>query len=434
LRTPLNGILGYAQVLRRDPGQTADARERLGVIVSSGEHLLALINEVLDLAKVEAGKMELHPAEFALPQLIQGVADLVRPRCEEKNLAFGVTLAPGLPRLVRSDEQKLRQVLLNLLVNAIRFTATGHVTLTAAPAGAGRVRFTVEDTGSGIDPARLPRLFQPFDSTGQGAAQGTGLGLALSQRMTELLGGQIEVGSTPGHGSRFWFDLPLAAVNPSASATPVPRTPIGYRGDRRHLLVVDDDATNRAVLCELLAPLGFAVTEAADGEAAVAAFDRTPTDLVLLDLRFESGPDGFAIARSLRTTPQGDRTRIVAVSASVFESDRHQALAAGCDAFLAKPFKEEQLHALLGDLLGLTWEYAAEPAVPAGGTVPLDDATRVELLDLARRGDAHRLRERLAALAADPRHAAWARQLDALAAGFQMKRLRELLAPDAPGR
>lgn len=436
LRTPLNGILGYAQVLARDPAQPEPTRERLQVIIRSGEHLLALINDVLDLARVEAGQLHLRAGDFAPAQLARSVAEIVRARCEEKKLGFDVRLDPGLPRLVRTDEQKLRQVLLNLLGNAVKFTDQGRVALEIAPAADGRVRFLVEDTGRGIAPDRLPLLFQPFATTEQREA-GTGLGLALSRSMVELLGGRIQVASEPGSGTRFWFDLPLPEVGGDAPQAVATRERIvGFAGAARRLLIVDDDATNRAVLRELLVPLGFAVSESADGLAALALARVERPHAVLLDLRFPTGLDGLAIAREMRAEPALAATKILAVSASVFESDRHQAFAAGCDGFLAKPFKDEQLFTLLETHLGIKWvpagagENGARHA-PADAAIPLPAEARAQLLELARRGDVLRLRARLAELAADSRFGVEIAALDALAASYQMKRVREILSSDA---
>ncbi|ACB75003.1 hybrid sensor histidine kinase/response regulator [Opitutus terrae] len=430
LRTPLNGVLGYAQVLARDPAQPPAARERLQIIIQSGEHLLALINEVLDLARVEAGKMQLRPTTCALPRLVESVADLMRAPCEAAGLGFACAVAAGLPRLVRTDEQKLRQVLLNLVGNAVKFARHGAVRLAVAPLPDGRVRFEVSDTGVGIAPERLATLFQPFATSAEHGARGTGLGLALSRSMVELLGGRLLAESRPGEGARFWFDLPLPEA--ASDAPPVSCRGggvTGYRGPRRRLLVVDDDATNRAVLRELLEPLGFDVDEAADAYAALRSARERRPDAVLLDLRFETGPDGFEIARRLRADAGLSDTWIIAVSASVFESDRHQAIAAGCDEFLAKPFQEAQLHACLGAALGLEWVHApAAPAPLAAEACPLPEEARAELLELARRGDARRLAARLGEWAERPEFAVEARRLQEVAAGFQMKRLREMLS------
>lgn len=432
LRTPLNGILGYAQVLARDPAQPPPARERLRVIIQSGEHLLALINDVLDLARVEAGQLQLRVNDFSPAHMARGVAEMVRARCEERGLALDVRLAPGLPRVVRADEQKLRQVLLNLLGNAVKFTDRGSVSLELVPMPDGRVRFAVEDTGRGIPAEQLAVIFQPFVTTEPREA-GTGLGLSLSQSIVELLGGRIQVASEVGRGTRFWFDLPLPEVG-SGSPLEVARAPIlRAAGPARRILVVDDDATNRAVLRELLEPVGFEVAEAEDGGSALDAVRATPPHAVLLDLRFPRGPDGLAIAQALRAEPGLGATRIIAVSASVFESDRHQALAAGCDAFLAKPFRDEQLFAMLEAQLGLQWVRAQAESAGESAAIapePLSAEVRGQLLELARRGDVLRLRARLAELAVEPRHAAEADALDALAAAYQMKRLREVLSSD----
>ncbi len=437
LRTPLNAILGFTQILRRSPLTSAEQRARLEIIGRNGDHLLAMINEILDLSKIEAGRLALNPADFSLRQLVAGLADTFRTRGQEAGLEFVCHLPADLPDRVRGDETKLRQVLYNLLGNAVKFTEHGTVTLAVAarPDGAGgaTVEFAVADTGMGIAPEEQARLFEPFHQTrsGRTVGQGTGLGLAISRRLVQLMGGTIACTSAPGAGSRFAFAVHLAAATTPAAA---PRqVVVGYAGTRRRLLVVDDEATNRAVLRGLLEPLGFEIEECADGHAALAAFARRPADAVLLDLRMPAGPDGYATARALRRLPGGAVPAIVAVSASVFEADRQTALDAGCDEFLPKPCEEERLFATLGRCLDLAWSHAA-PAEPAGaGTAamdvpPLPPEEARPLLELARRGDLRALRARLAD--AGVRHPACAprlAQLDGLAAGFQLGRLREEL-------
>jgi signal transduction histidine kinase/CheY-like chemotaxis protein len=460
LRTPLNAILGFAQILRRSPQATAEQRARLEIIRRNGDHLLAMINEILDLSKIEAGRLTLYEREVGLRSLLTGIAETFMPRLADKNVAFRLDVAADVPERVRVDETKLRQVLFNLLGNAQKFTERGSVTLGArvvnwdgaaeagTKPGIAHVEFWVTDSGVGIASAEQSRLFEPFMQTRAGVAlaQGTGLGLAISQRLVQLMGGVIRCESREGQGSRFAFRLPLpvarGATGPGSQSDGAggARIVMGYKGERRRLLVVDDEAANRAVLRGLLEPLGFSVEECAGGAACVEAFRRQAADAVLLDLRMPGALDGYATARALRRLPGGTEPAIIAVSASVFESDRQTAIDAGCDDFLPKPFDEERLFATLGECLDLAWSYVEHPAarvsgeaggaggalMPAGARLPAKEAE--ELLELARRGDLRALRERLAEVAGrHPECAALVAHIDGLAAGFQLGRLRQEL-------
>jgi signal transduction histidine kinase/CheY-like chemotaxis protein len=435
LRTPLNAILGFSQILQRTPGLPGDHRQRLGVIARNGEHLLQMINEILDLSKIEAGKLGLNSRPTDLPRLLQGLADTFAQRAADKGLSFRREFDPGLAGLVIADDVKLRQVLINLLGNALKFTETGGIVFRAAPAAADSVRFEVADTGIGIPSAELTRIFEPFQ---QGAdafftTQGTGLGLAISQRIVALMGGTVRVESPAGPdgsgaGSRFWFEISLPPA-PAGSPAPVTGTVTGYTGQRRRLLVVDDEPANRDVLRALLEPLGFVIEECSDGRACLAAFQRQPADAVLLDLRMPGELDGYATARALRGLPGGAGPAVIAVSASVFEEDRQTAFDAGCDAFVPKPFTEERLFRALGDCLDLKWILQQPVAEAAPGLFPpLPGPEAEQLRDLARRGDVKALRERIKALETTlPACAATLAHLDALAAGFQLGRLRQEL-------
>ncbi len=459
LRTPLNGVIGYAQVLMKDRDLSPRNLERLRIVQTSGEHLLRMINEVLDFSKIEAGKMELAPAPFHLPQLLRDIAAAQQPRAQQKALEFVFDAAPELPDLVVGDSLKLRQVLDNLLGNAIKFTPAGRVTLSVrfVPAAAAPDRapasehllFAVTDTGVGLSAADRAKLFQPFHQAADGRPPepGTGLGLAISQRLVELMGGRLAVESEPGQGSRFHFTiaLPVLAVDATAPAAPSERI-VGYQGPRRRLLVVDDVPTNRHVLRELLAPLGFAVTEADSGEAALALLDADaragtpPPDLVFLDLRMP-GIDGLEFARRVRALPAGPRMKLIAMSASVLSFNRQDAFAAGCDDFLPKPFRESDLLARLGLALRLEWISEAPPSVasaaPAAGSNPpvelgtrLAPAVLADLLAVAQRGEIAALRQQLELHRGDP----LADALLALARSYRMERIRELLEQRTPPR
>ncbi len=445
LRTPLNGVIGYAQVLMNDRELTTKNRERLRVVQTSGEHLLRMINEVLDFSKIEAGKLELRPAPFHLPQLLRDIAAALSQRAEQKELTFHFEPAADLPELVIGDSLKLRQVLDNLLGNAIKFTTAGSITLrvTRTPDSVDGFDFSVLDTGVGIAAADLPTLFQPFHQAtdGRPPEPGTGLGLAISHRFVALLGGDLRATSERGHGSRFTFSLRLPILAVTADApNDSPAHIAGYVGPRRRLLVVDDVAVNRHVLHELLTPIGFLVTEAASGEQALELCAAETPDLVFLDLRMP-GMDGLELAKRLRALPSGPRLKLIAMSASVLAFNRDDAFAAGCDDFLPKPFREADLLARLSLALRLDWQTIAESAPPltgsrspfSGTATQLAPAHLAELLAIARRGEIVAFRRRLAELRPTAGRAdALLEGLDTLAKSYRMERIRELLERAQP--
>ncbi|MGK3983094.1 ATP-binding protein [Sorangium sp. So ce136] len=452
LRTPLNGILGYAQLLQRAADLAPAHRAGVDVVRRSGEHLLTLIDDVLDLARIEAGRMDLAPGDVHLPSVLRTVAELCKVRAAQKGLAFEHELAEGTPAWVRVDEKRLTQVLLNLLGNAIKFTRAGRVTFRVAPPdrhapapAQGGVVFRVEDTGPGIAPEDLERIFEPFEQAGDERArvEGAGLGLAITRRIVDQMGGRIDVESALGQGSTFTvaLDLPELAGASPAGARRAAGAITGYEGARRTLLVADDHEDNRAFLRDALAPLGFEVEEAAGGEAAVALAEACRPDLVLMDLRM---PDlgGDEAARRIRRLPGLAGVPILATSASVEAPERARSEAAGCDGFFPKPI---DLGALLEELerrLALTWVRGVgdddgngdsnearlrEPVVPPAP----DEVAR--LVDLAERGRIPELVQRLAALEAeDPRLGPWIREVRGLAEEFRIRELGARLA--APER
>jgi PAS domain S-box-containing protein len=364
LRTPLNAVLGYAQILKRD----SIARDRLLIgldtIEQSGEHLLTLINDILDLARIEAGKLDLDPVPLNLPGFLRVVADIVRVKAEQKDLLFRFETSPQLPQVVRADEKRLRQVLLNLLSNAVKFTDRGEVRLIvdAAPGWDDcLLRFEVSDTGIGIAAGDLPRLFQPFEQVSDTARRvgGTGLGLAISRELVRSMGGDIAVDSEPGSGTRFGFDLLVPVVRADALVAPRQRTVIGYRGPRKKVLVIDDVPENRALIIDYLEPLDFMVSEAADGRAGIEAAQVVRPDLILMD-NVMPVMSGLEATRRLRQDPDLRGVPIVAVSASASQSDRDRSFAAGVDAFMHKPIDFHELLRHLSALLQLTWMYSEE--------------------------------------------------------------------------
>jgi PAS domain S-box-containing protein len=464
LRTPLNGILGYTQILAHAGGLSAEQARGLQIIEQSGEHLLTLINDLLDLAKIEAGKLELAPSAVYLPNFLREIVESCRLRAEQKHLRFGYQAAFDQPRGIRADQQRLRQVLLNLLGNAIKFTEHGHVTLRVRladqrpttndqrpisdddPAFVVRrssvVVFEIEDSGVGISSEHLARLFRPFEQVGdlRQRREGTGLGLAISQRLLQLMGSRIQVDSQLGRGSRFWFELqvPVVAELLAAPAPPA-RSISGYSGPPQSILVVDDNPHNRAMLVDLLAPLGFRLSEAADGRAAIAQALSLRPNVILMDLHLPE-MSGVEATQALRRLPELHEVVIIATSASVFDSDRQQSLRAGCNAFLPKPIGVPKLLELLESELGLSWRYAEQQAdSPLGGAKeaeglappPLDELTK--LYELLLSGDILGLQARGAELAeGNVALEPFANRLAELAGRFELEQARALLARYLP--
>jgi len=372
LRTPLNGILGYAQILKRDPLTTPKQRHGLNVIEQSGHHLLALINDVLDLAKVEAGKTDLYQTDFYMPSLLIGVGEIIKIQAERKGIDFHLESADDLPKRVFGDERRLRQVLLNVLGNAVKFTDKGSVTLrvSAPRRGAGGevlLRFEIQDTGMGISPEHLETIFKSFEQVGEQKqqARGTGLGLAVSQKLVELMGGRLCVSSQLDVGTQFWFESALPIVDDDHRVAQVSRQLIiGIKGESPKILVVDDNLDNQAVLVDLLSPLGFIIKQAGDGSEGLETATQWLPDAIITDLIMPEpalseveGMDGFELIRRLRQSPILKEKVIIANSASVYEADQKKSLAIGSDAFLPKPIQAETLLDQLQQHLNLTWLY-----------------------------------------------------------------------------
>jgi len=360
LRTPLNGVLGFAQLLQWDAGLSERQRASVGAIRQSGEHLLTLINDILDLAKIEAGKFELCPTVFELRPYLQGIVDVVGVKAAQKpQLQLVGRFAPGLPARLKADEKRLRQVLLNLLDNAVKFTDRGEVALRVEVDGRARLRVEVQDSGAGMEAAQLARLFQPFEQVGnlEDRNRGTGLGLAISRQLVRLMGSDIQVHSVAGQGTRFWFELATESAVPDAPAAATPRPAVtGYAGRRRRVLVVDDIPMNRTLLVEALDRLGFESVQAADGVEALDCMDRQAFDLVLLDIVMPR-LGGIDTVSRLRERDAG--LPVIAVSAGATAEDRDRSLAAGANAFLSKPIDLQALLDQLQASLQLEWLHEA---------------------------------------------------------------------------
>ena len=389
IRTPLNAILGFAQVLGRDPTLNPTQRDSLTTIRRSGEHLLTLINDILDMAKIEAGRLTLQVAPFDLPRLLAETAESFRSRAHDQGLTLSVD-ADGIPRMVEGDPLHLRQVLINLVGNAVKFTPAGSVTLRVEPTPGAGIRFSVLDTGLGIAQEELTRLFEPFSQTASGrqVQEGTGLGLALCHQYVRLMGGTLTAESTPGSGSCFRFTIPLPATETAAptaepSATPV----VGLASDQPvcRVLIVDDRADNRAPIRALLEALNpqpavLEFREAADGLEAVAVWEDWQPQVVLMDMRMPvmSGEEATRRIKALMAARSATvRSLIVALTASAFNEHRARFLACGSDEFARKPFVAEELFAILERRAGLRFVRAAPVSESSGPLSPEALASRL---------------------------------------------------------
>lgn len=440
LRTPLNAILGYAQILKRDKNLNEQQASSVDTIQQSGEQLLNLINDILDLSKIEAGKFQLYPDTVGLQKFLQGIVSIIRVKAVERNLSLVFTASSDLPRFVRIDDTRLRQVLLNLLGNAVKFTDCGEVRFRVSRLSGtetcARLRFEVEDTGIGIDEHQMKVLFQRFGQVGVAhrRAGGTGLGLAISRQLVHLMGSDIHLESHAGQGSRFWFDIDMPIDEAKYDAAAIAeRAIIGYQGPRKKVLIVDDVRANRAVVLDLLTPLGFEVMEAENGQEALEKALVWHPDFILMDVVMPV-MDGLEAISRLRQLPDFENVPVVATSASTTSLEAQKCLAAGASSFMSKPIDFNNLLQQFDKLLQLTWIYeqpedtsvnedeAAEPLV-------LPSHAEMEVLyRLAQLGDMKNILQRAVYLAElDKRYHPFANQLSLLAKGYQSKALLSLM-------
>ncbi|MCU7922387.1 MAG: response regulator [Candidatus Thiodiazotropha sp. (ex Dulcina madagascariensis)] len=383
LRTPLNAILGFSELMARNPAATPTQKENLAIIGHSGEHLLRLINDVLEMSKIEAGRVRLAPEPLDLHRSLREVAEMIGPWAEAKGLRFLLEQDPGLPRFVRTDPAKLRQVLINLIGNAIKFTDEGGVSLRihTGPVGDGLIlRFEVEDSGRGIAAEALGAIFDPFVQVelSSASSEGTGLGLSITREYVRLMGGDITVISRQGEGSLFAFDLCVEEVAED-EVTPLQRLPRVVRlapGQPRYrVLVADDNGTNRLLLKKLLEEVGFEVREAADGAEALERFQAFDPHFIWMDMQMPV-MDGYEATRRIKALPAGAQIVVAALSASAFTDERGQVLAAGCADFVRKPFREAEIFEVMQRLLGLEYVYGSTTEVERP---QVDETERVRL-------------------------------------------------------
>ncbi|MGD1808144.1 ATP-binding protein [Dapis sp. BLCC M126] len=367
LRTPLNAILGFTQIMTRSRTLPRDYQENFAIISRSGEHLLTLINNVLEFSKIEAGKITLNEKNFDLYQLLDDIHDMFQLKADGKRLQLLLEREETMPRYLRTDQVKLRQVLINLLNNAIKFTEVGGVTLRATPIETPdssefkRISFAVEDTGVGIAPEELDKLFEAFvqTETGKQAQEGTGLGLPISRKFVELMGGDIQVTSQVGKGTTFSFEIQVEEVASEAVGSQKPkRRVIALAPDqpRYRILIVDDKILNRQLLVKLLNPLGFELKEASNGKEAIEIFESWQPHLIWMDMRIPV-IDGYEATKKIKATTEGQATAIIALTASVLEEEKGGILSAGCNAFMRQPFREEDIFEAMHEHIGVEFIY-----------------------------------------------------------------------------
>ncbi|TYQ26830.1 response regulator [Pseudanabaena sp. UWO311] len=359
LRTPLNGILGYAQLLKLsdDPVKHQDG---LNVILRSGQHLLTLINDILDLSKIEAGRLEIDRDMFHLDELLNSLIDIFQVQASSQGIEVIYKIIGQIPKLVYGDAKRLRQVLFNLVGNAIKFTDKGTVTLTVQSLVDGKIRFDVIDSGVGIAPEDLPKIFQSFEQVGDPIKMqsGTGLGLPISKRLIELMGGELNVASTVGQGSTFWIeiDLPTYINTKTTEQIQLNLEIIGYKGEKLKIVVADSEQLDRNVLIDMLTPLDFDIIEA---EGGLDSFDKTSAyipDLLLLGLK-NLDDDNWNILRKIRQNSKLKNVVIIMILEDIIESDRQKCIEAGCADILVKPITMQPLMDIIQANLNLEWEY-----------------------------------------------------------------------------
>lgn len=439
IRSPLNSIIGYAHILENDPSIPEHRQQAVKTLKRSSEHLSALIEDILDIARIEARKFELKYRPVNFPVFIDHLVHIFREQANDKGLTFRCHIANTLPHCIRGDERRIGQILINLLSNAVKFTAAGEIIFRISYSG-GVATFLVADTGVGIAEEHLQEIFEPFtrfSSAGGNAADGSGLGLTISKILAEIMGGELTVKSTLGHGSQFSVRLWLPSLSAPADLLETDIT--GYHGARRKLLIVDDQLDHRQLLMVLLEPLGFYLTEACSGEECLLKIDEDNPDLILLDL---SMPGIGGAEAAVRLRRKGYQNPIIVLSANAYPADRLAALNAGCNDFLAKPIQVKELYYKLKLHLNLTWIVKAwnahdSASVSAGKRLERPSTEIIDMLAASVRiGDLLGLSRQVKQLGDEyPEYQAFLSKIKQLAGEFRVSEIKKLLnapAPDKP--
>ncbi|WP_086767602.1 hybrid sensor histidine kinase/response regulator [Nostoc sp. 106C] len=443
LRTPLNGILGYAQILQASKNLTEKQQKGINIINQCASHLLTLINDILDLSKIEARKMELYPTSFHFPSFLQAVSEICRIKAEQKGINFVYQPDEQLPMDIQADEKRLRQVLINLLGNAIKFTEKGTVTFkvkfqysknrTKDKPSTYHIRFVVEDTGVGMTSEQLEKIFLPFEQVGnvKKQSEGTGLGLAISQKIVEIMGGNIEVKSQPEKGSIFWFDVEVPESIEWADKSKVSQQGkiFSFKGEKRRILIVDDHWENRSVLVNLLEPIGFEILEAEDGQEVLEKIAEFVPDLIITDINMPV-MNGLDMIQNLRNSPNWGDLKIIVSSASVFDSDKQRSLDAGSDDFLPKPVQASELFEKLQNYLNLEWIYEETlTSLPMTKEIVLPPIEELQqLYELALKGRIKAIQNQLSKLEQKDRmFIQFTQKIQALAQSFQIEEIQAVI-------
>jgi signal transduction histidine kinase/CheY-like chemotaxis protein len=452
LRTPLNGILGYAQILQQSRNIPQKEKKGVEIINQCGSHLLTLINDVLDLSKIEARKMELHPVEFHFPSFLQGVVEICRIKAEQKGINFFYQADSSLPIGIQADEKLLRQVLINLLSNAIKFTEQGDVTFSVKTQkldlsknegkSIHRLRFQVKDTGVGISREDIEKIFLPFEQVGdvKKQAEGTGLGLAITYKIVALMGGDLQVESQPGEGSVFWFEVELRETTSWIEIAQLSHQGkiLGFEGEKQKILVVDDRWENRSVVINLLEPLGFEMLEAENGQEGLERATQWLPNLIITDLSMPV-MDGYEMLQQLRQLPQLTDVPVIVSSASVFASDKQKSLDAGANDFLPKPVQADSLLTSLQKYLKLEWIYEESPETEEKSKITLTQVDDIEisppspedlalLHDLSRKGLINNLLEEIDRIEKlDTKFIPFTQKIRQFSQGFQLRQIRSFI-------
>lgn len=442
LRTPLNSILGYAQILDQDETIPPNRRQAINVIRRSGDHLLSLIEGTLDIARIESGKLTLNVRPLDFPDFIQQLVSMFEQQARQKGLDFHYQPEGTLPAMVRADEKRLRQILLNILGNAVKFTVSGSVSL--------RLRyqremafFSIEDTGPGITPDEVGNIFEPFSrgsAAHVGATGGTGLGLTIARMLTDLMGGELSVAGRPGEGSRFDVRLFLPRLHAEQLVKEQPLAQrIGYVGVRRRILVVDNEAVDRELLVNILTPLGFEVAQVSSGQQCLAAIPGFSPHVIFMDLAMP-GMDGWETLRRLRAGGMTD-AEIAIISANAFEKGAENDAGIAGEDFIAKPFRVDELLDWLGKRLNLEWiradiprQAAPPPGLPTQPIVPPGPEQVINLREMIDLGYMRGLLDKLDEIEQlDPVHAEFVRVMRMLARRFQFEAMKEILRKSTDG-
>jgi len=458
LRTPLNGILGYAQILQGAKNFTDKQQKGISVISQCAAHLLTLINDILDIAKIEAQKIELYPTNFHFPAFLQGITEIFRIKAEQKNIEFLYEADDHLPIGIQADEKRLRQVLINLLGNAIKFTDKGVVKFVVKQENLGsknrgeasiyRLRFQVEDTGVGMTGEEIEKIFLPFEQVGdiKKQSEGTGLGLTISQKIVAMMGGNLELKTQLNTGSVFWFDVEVQEAREWAEKYQVfsPASIVGCQGENRKILIIDDRWENRSVIVNLIEPLGFNVRECSDGQEGLAtALDFCP-DLIITDIPMPV-LDGQELIHYLRNSPDLKDVKIIVSSANVYKTDIQKSLDAGANDFLAKPIQASDLLEKLQKHLNLQWIYEQKGENKTADTCALDIGSKnslscaskivppsadtlLKLYELALKGRVQAIKQELERLTQkNPELTAFSKEINQLSQKFQIEKIQKFI-------